>query len=685
MKKYRYIYTALLALLLSAAAYAQTQEEQAGAQGTAAETEGAAPVIVVSGSKIEENQEDAVEKVQVVSGEEIRETGAKTLTEAVRNLPGVVVQGNNPAQHTDAISMQGFDSSYVKILVDGVAVTADIGGATAVYQVPVEDIDHIEIIQGASSALYGSDAMGGVINIITKKPELSDGEGITFKGSVTQEFSSNIRTYTAANMSMATKRTAASLSGSFDWKKGKEETYFEPFTQSDISYYLTARRRLGFVRGTFDYNFDAARLGVYGLFSDSLQKSNYTPNGLDKTAVMTYKATRAEGGINGDIHVGDTLTFSGFSSVKVFDLNTDYPQKNASDNIMNFEANETDSNAIDWESEIRAAWDPNLYNSVLFGINANLQTIDGDSFENRKKQVLLSAFAQDTISLFDETFSIVPGVRMDFSPPVDGADLLWQITPKLSMRYDPAEDTVLRLSYGMGYKVPTLKQKYWLFYHNYGSGDANFILDGNPDLKPEKSQSVNISVEQKIAGILTLGAGGYFNYVNDLIDSYVYDTTSQPQRRTYRNIDTALTFGGDVSLSVKADRFDGKIGYAYTAAKQYNESDGSFTDLTLRVPHRITAHAGYTIPVIEVKVSLSGEWNAPQLMNAEEKTYTPDYLMLGLNIDKDFWDGKFSLYGRIDNLLNNIHFIDASNGDSQKDYFALHDGITATIGGRLAL
>ena len=80
MKKYRYIYTALLALLFSAAAYAQTQEEQAGAQGTAAETEGAAPVIVVSGSKIEENQEDAVEKVQVVSGEELIAQMSGTIT-----------------------------------------------------------------------------------------------------------------------------------------------------------------------------------------------------------------------------------------------------------------------------------------------------------------------------------------------------------------------------------------------------------------------------------------------------------------------------------------------------------------------------------------------------------------------------------------------------------------------------
>ena len=75
-------------------------------------------VIVVSASKIEENQEDSIEKVQVVTGEDIEKSGAKNLGEAVKGIPGIVVTGHP----SDSISMQGFDGDYVKIMIDGIAV-----------------------------------------------------------------------------------------------------------------------------------------------------------------------------------------------------------------------------------------------------------------------------------------------------------------------------------------------------------------------------------------------------------------------------------------------------------------------------------------------------------------------------------------------------------------------------------
>lgn len=153
-------------------------------------------VIVVSGSKIEENEATAVEKVQVITGEEIEKSGAKNLAEAVKGIPGIAV-GGHPA---DSISMQGFDSDYVKIMIDGIAVSGDIGGAVAVQQIPVEDIDHIEIVRGASSALYGSDAMGGVVNIITKKNKAKKDQKLKAHGRLVEEFSSNIRNYSAAHI-----------------------------------------------------------------------------------------------------------------------------------------------------------------------------------------------------------------------------------------------------------------------------------------------------------------------------------------------------------------------------------------------------------------------------------------------------------------------------------------------------
>ena len=112
------IFTSTAIFLLITPVFAQEEEEE--------------EIIVVSAGKIEQTVDNAVEKVQVISKSDIEQSGAKTLSEAVKNLSGVVVTGASAANPTDSISMQGFDSAYVKILVDGIAVTGDIGGATAV-------------------------------------------------------------------------------------------------------------------------------------------------------------------------------------------------------------------------------------------------------------------------------------------------------------------------------------------------------------------------------------------------------------------------------------------------------------------------------------------------------------------------------------------------------------------------
>ena len=667
----------------SAAAGSSSSSSASGSGGGSSSS--SSNIIVVSGAKIEETIDDSVEKVQVVTAQAIKESGAKTLTEAMKNIPGVVVTGASAGNPVDSISMQGFDSAYVKILVDGVAVSGDIAGSVSVFQIPVENIDHIEVVQGATSALYGSDAMGGVVNIITKKTKSS--EKLTFGGSLTQELSSNFRSYTGLNADFSVAGFTANVSAAYDYSAGKKDYYdFEPLYQTATKYYKTPHKELSFARLVLGRDFDMGSAGLTASITDSLQKSNYTAVGLDTAAVTTYESDRIEGGLNGEYYLSDTMTLSAFTSLKYFTLDTDSPLVDVSDDLSAISsvenAQETDS--LDEETEVRLAWDPNLYNSVLIGFNMNFQSIEGDAFSGTEKQVLLSLYAQDTVALADETFFVVPGLRFDFSPSVGGSDTLFSVTPKISLKWNPAEDTTVRFSYGMGFRVPTLKQKYWVFYHNYASGDGNFILYGNTDLDPERSQSFNLAVEKKFSPKLAVTLSGYYNYITDLIDSVVIDSESSPQIRTYENIDKAMTFGGEIGLSGKINRLDWKAGYALTQAYQYE--DGDFDELTLRVPHRVTASAGYMIPKAEVKVTLNGEWNAPRLLTSSGgDEYSPDYLMCGLNISKTLWSGRLEVYAHADNLLNNLHFKDGTDGDSQKEYFGLNDGAVFTVGASFKL
>lgn len=642
-------------------------------------------VIVVSGSKIQDDPAAAqktTQQVKVISAEEIQESGSKTVSDVLRSVPEVTVNAQSAANPTETISMQGLSSEYVKILIDGIAVGTDIDGSTSVFNLPVEDIDHIEVISGAGSVMYGSNAMGGVVNIITKKTK-NEYDGIKFHFNLGDEFTyspstENWSNYATGGLSAAGEKLSGNLSASYNYNPGKEKETWDALA-GKINYYESTKKTLAFARGSAEWKDDWGKIGAYGLFNDSYQICNFTKTGFDKGSTMDYDTRQLEGGLNGQYIFDSNLDITAFSSVKTYSLDTTYEVKAG----VNSSSRTTESDSLNWESEARANWKIGDYNTAVIGVNAIYDTIDGNQFDEKKSESQFAAFAQDTIKLFDEKLHIVPGARATLAPGKDGEDTLFQAVPNLGFKYTPTENTTLKLSYGMGYRIPSLRQKYWIFRHNYAPGAGNFILYGNPDLKAEKSHGFNFSIEQNIVNIVSVNASAYFNYIKDLIDSVVTDADSSPQIREYQNVDKAMTYGASISVNAALDRLELKAGYAYTAAKSYNDDSDEWEDLGLRSAHRVTASAGYMIPVIETKLTVNGEWNSPQLLSTGGDTKTPDYLMLGATLSKKFFDEKLEVYLRSDNLLDNYSFKDSTNGENQKSYYGLNDGRTFTVGAKI--
>lgn len=648
-------------------------------------------VISVNAGKIEQNIDDAVEQKRTITKEDIRKSGAKTVGDALKTLPDVTVSTATTGNANESISMQGMGNGYVKIIIDGVSVSTDISGATPIFQIPVENIERIEVIKGADSVLYGSDAMGGIINIVTKHTAPSEEQELLqnskktklkIAGSITEEFGFaptilNWKNYTAGNFSVAGKHLSNTLIGSLDYNPGKQKVTRDALA-GKIVYYESEKKILGFIRDTLTWKDSWGFAGLYGVYTGSQQVNNYTKTGYDKGSNMTYTSQRGELGLTSKYLFDEKLYIDGFLAGKLYLLDTTY---NVYAGVFS-SSKKTVSDSFDTEMDIRAHWTPNQINDFIFGANANLESIAGTSFEKRKYAVETALFAQDSISLFDTKLTLVPGIRFDFAPPVQQSKAFFMATPKLSIKYNPTEKTALRLSYAMGYKIPSLKEKYWIFKHNYAPGAGNFILYGNPNLVPEKSHSFNIGIEQNVQNLFTVSAGAYFNYILDLIDNVVTDHNSSPQKREYQNIDKAITYGGDFSAGTELDRFKAKIGYAYTGAKSFDQSSAQWENLALRVTHRATARASYRIPVIETEASLNVQWNSPQLLQAKIGYHTPDYFMAGFDVSKKFLDEKLEAYIGVDNMLNNLHFIKGTNGETQKYYYGLNEGITVRLGAK---
>ena len=139
-------------------------------------------IVVTTAGGFEQNIADAPASISVITGEELQKKSYTDVIDAVKNMPGVSVQGGG---NNKEITIRGMGASYTKYLIDGRPVSAGRavngngtdGGKIGAYLPPIDMIERIEVVRGPMSSLYGSDAMGGVINIITKKASSSNWHG----------------------------------------------------------------------------------------------------------------------------------------------------------------------------------------------------------------------------------------------------------------------------------------------------------------------------------------------------------------------------------------------------------------------------------------------------------------------------------------------------------------------------
>lgn len=642
-----------------------------------------APVIVITGNKIEQVAEESVEKVTVVSEEKIAEMGAKNAAEVLQNIPGVTV-----TEHPmEGVSMQGFSGAYVKVLIDGVAVGGDVGGASPIALIPASDIDHIEIVKGASSALYGSDAMGGVINIITKKNRTN--WSVTTK----QEIDIHKHYYGMAGFSFKHKAFGLQGIGSFDNMPGMITRNADPLGRQ-IDTFIFPKTRMGFGRLTADIYTTYGPVKLYGVYTNHNRYMNQSEDIANR-----FISEKGEAGIKSSLTFGEMAQVNIFSSYKYF--------KHIFDEIYTASGTPNRRNSVfhELENEINANFDFSIAHSLLAGINAKWAMMQGREFPKPKHSVLLGLFTQYTWNMQGEdVLRLISGLRFDIAPPLQkGEGTLAQFTPKFTLRYDPLDSLTIRFSYGMGFKVPTLQQKYWLFFH---SAPANFVLLGNPALKPEYSHGFNASIEYKPVKGLTFGISGYFNYVNNLIFAVETDkrTGTFPDAngvlhrvtgiRQYQNIDRVMTTGGDFSVQYQWKWIETTLTYTIAGMYNYDLQNKRYYHGAYYVPHQIKLNITGIIPVWLTRITLGINWDAPQnirrgydiraadklKLTDENYIASPDKLLLNLHISQKFWNDRIEVYAGIKNLLNNISFMKGTDGRTMKDFYGLQEGIVGYFG-----
>jgi outer membrane receptor for ferrienterochelin and colicins len=489
-------------------------------------------VIVVTETRSERPANSGTAAGEVVTRADLERTGGRTVADALQTRPGVWVErGFGRA----SVSLQNLGPEYTLVLVDGQRQIGRVDGMLDLDRITTTGVDRIEIVRGAGSALYGSDALGGVVNVITRDPDDQFVEG-------TARYDSLRAADLAARVGDGRKRIRWQVGGGaargdgYDLDRSDLTTTASAFTEWRVdglaAWAPGDGKRVALAAGYTRRDLRGVEATGTGAVFDR--------RNLDEDASVRLSARWA---------LGDATTVRGWVGASEFrdQLLRDQRRSDALDDYQ-----DSIDRAAEASAQIeRRIGNRNLLTAGADGLAESLRSprlVDGDGSRARA-----AVFVQDELRLGGRyQYLLVPAIRVDGDTQF-GA----HATPKLGARWDATDRLAVRASWGWGYRAPDFKQLY-LRFENPGVG---YVIDGDPDLAPETSQTFSAGVDVRAAGI-TASLDAYRTDVDDMIAFVLDEESTTPQRFVYANIASAHVMGVDVGASWQRGRVGVRVAYS---------------------------------------------------------------------------------------------------------------------------
>ncbi len=559
--------------------------------------------IVITGDRWERPIGDAVTKTEVLSRKRIVESGAENAAQALENHPGLEVVSGIRGR---SVRIQGLDPRYVLILVDGERLAGRVNEAVDLTRIKVEEIERIEIVKGASSALYGSDAVGGVINIITRIPR-KPGE---FE--VSSSYGSGRRNQFGSggesNASLFAGNTGPSAANSFTGGWHRCDGYdLTPMNQIDrlLSELPTEdgdklkQHRATTGSAVRDLNVsDRLRWMLSDQFSLTGRLSyRYLDQEKIETSPPRQVIERRNRTHEGSGSIAPVYKFPGGGSIQGLYYYTRYQDRLDQNQVGSDELDRSetqDDRLQEFRAEGHARLTPSHF--VTLGSDGMIEELISPRIKQHYAVRHRTAFfIQDEWSLWDKRkLILVPGLRHE-----EDGDFGVQTTPRLALRFDPAGTVRIRAGAGAGFRAPSFKDQF-LSFQNPGVG---YQVRGNPDLKPERSTSTNAGIEWEGPRHSWFSLSVYQNRITNLI-AYAKSPAVEGDLATYepRNFKEAYTRGAEAMVDFRPlSAFDVAFGYALTESRDVEQG----IDLEGRARHRFQYRFEWH-PVSDFSVSIQG-------------------------------------------------------------------------------
>lgn len=536
--------------------------------------------LTVTGTRTPKALADTPVRTEVVSAEEIRDQRHRDASQALLDVPGVTLVDSTGKEGKSAV-MQGMGGEHVLVLIDGAPVLQSASSGVDLTHIPTADIQRIEVVKGGASALYGSQAMGGVINVITKNPtekfryeiELgrdvsSEGEGKT--GLPYNQVKAHARGQSGPDGFKLTLNHRDSRSLDRDPSTITRDTPDVDRWSADGSWMreLTARDEL---RVDLSTGREINRSYAARLLPDSSYRAVFNDGDVQRQrARLSYKKRPSENSaVNAYL-----LTERTRDSLSMGDDPGTSEAENLKSSLFQRQRLELQWDGSPVESQIltlglvaeRGDLSQSTETRLAPGMVHESTEVDGRSSRS------LEAFAQNDWILDGQ--EVVLGLRAS-----DDAGFGQRLTPKANWMIQTSWfenlESRLRFSAGTGYRIPNLKERFYILDHRAFAG---YVVYGNENLRPEESVNYQAGLELRRSQELSFNVNLFANQIRGLIVTTEVPTTGERVFR-FENLDDSFIYGVETSASWQiAQRW--RVSPSFTHTKALNGGDG------LIVPNR---------------------------------------------------------------------------------------------------
>ncbi|NTW51870.1 MAG: TonB-dependent receptor [Chlorobiaceae bacterium] len=604
--------------------------------------------------------------VEVITRAQIEESGALNLADILAEAQDVnAVEPTNG--RLGVAMMRGLDSRMTLVLIDGVRPTSGFQGYIDLHEIPSGIIDRIEIVRGAGSALYGSDAVGGVVNVITRKPGREAQAGLTVSGGGSR-YGQAGTVQTDGWATGTTGRLGYAVAGSWYDRGRYDRDTSDLTTDGDdkriasgsvaLTYALTpdvkltsgtiyAYNTLDGIRaqatGNFDRFVESTRLMAY---AGAEIRTGTVSNLSLRVSRSTYDWSSDMNNLGGLPYVTTAIA----SGIKTTTNNYTSTLTKVSQDASQFDAQWTGmlsdthrlTTGVEYRSENREDYSKTTTRKVVTKNNVSTGVITSGPTTTSTTDLSrlshdssnLGLFAQDEFHV-SEPLSFIAGVRFD-----DHSDFGSEFSPKIASVLRIDEHLKLRATYGEGFRAPSL---YELYTGSVQSRKS--IILANPDLAAETSRSFELGADL-VSGVFESGITGFRTEVKNMISQALVDATTTPATYRFENVLEAVTRGIEFRGSLK-------LQHGWTLSDQVsfldtkNETTGN--KLLFAPDFTNMVKLSYADAAIGLKGNIRVISTGHQYISASEKA--GGYTLLNCFISKTVFKGT-DLFAGVDNLFN---------------------------------